>query len=306
MNRTIQLLIYGILAFSQCLTAQKRIADNADLTSLVNICDSLSKNNKHKEALFYVPTLLEKGSKELDIQDTAYAKILSKAGLIHSMNNNREEAKSLFEKSCAILRKKAPNHPDLGQNLHLLGNIWNTYGALDTEKAIEAFTEALKVRKNIFGEKHIKYAQTLTNLSTVYLEEGNLAKSEDLLLQALSIYKESMGENHPHNIIILNNLGNTLYQMGEFEKSLQIHLKTYNLRKEAYGERSTECAHSLLNFGVSYTALKAFDKAEKNYLLALDIYRETVTEKNESYALCLDNLGGMYRDDGKFDKAEPI
>jgi len=71
--------------------------------------------------------------------------------------------------------------------------------------------EALKIRKEVLGEKHPVYANSLNNLAICYVNIGNYALAEPLHKEALKIRKEVLGEKHPDYILSLYNLAN-LYQ----------------------------------------------------------------------------------------------
>ena len=59
------------------------------------------------------------------------------------------------------------------------------------------YREALEIRKEVLGEKHPCYAESLESLGDLYEWQGNSAKAEPLYHQALEIRKEVLGEKHP-------------------------------------------------------------------------------------------------------------
>ncbi len=60
-------------------------------------------------------------------------------------------------------------------------------------KAEPLYIQALAVRKEVLGEKHADYAQTLNNLAELYRKRGELKKAEPLV-KALAVRKTARGE----------------------------------------------------------------------------------------------------------------
>ncbi|MBK6877854.1 MAG: tetratricopeptide repeat protein [Ignavibacteria bacterium] len=65
------------------------------------------------------------------------------------------------------------------------------------EEAAPMFLEALRIRKEILGENHPRYATGLHNLAQLYKTIRDYEKAEPLYLEAMRIFRENLGEVHP-------------------------------------------------------------------------------------------------------------
>ena len=73
-------------------------------------------------------------------------------------------------------------------------------------EAIRLGTEALNIRKEIFGTSHPDYATSLNNLALCNSAIGNYSEAIRLGTEALNIRKEIFGTSHPDYATSLNNL----------------------------------------------------------------------------------------------------
>ncbi|MCP4155980.1 MAG: tetratricopeptide repeat protein, partial [bacterium] len=72
----------------------------------------------------------------------------------------------------------------------------------DNGKAIGYFEQALKIDRDVFGNKHPNVARELNNLGTVYFHLGQKEKATDYLQQAYDISNEFFGPNHPNTKVV--------------------------------------------------------------------------------------------------------
>ena len=86
------------------LCSQLKAQDSLAYYTLVQL-DSLYKNQKKpQEQLPYALALLQKGGKELDTKDTAYAKLLFNVGDTYQKLRDWPNATSYLEQSIAIFK----------------------------------------------------------------------------------------------------------------------------------------------------------------------------------------------------------
>lgn len=339
-----------VLIFSICflfvlnaLNAQSNSLGNYNLSQL----DSLYKTKKEpKERLPYALAMVQKAQKELDLQDTSYAKLLYKLGNTYQSLKDAPNAKKYLEQAIAIQRAKIPESAAYANSLYSLGLTHYLQGQF--EEVEKKWLQVQKIRKQVFGDKHAHYTAVLVGLATLYNQMGDYSKSERFMLQALEIQKETLGEKHADYVRNLNSLGNVYYRlqnrtqaenlflqalnirketlgekhplyagtlsnlgvlyqdMEDYEKAERIYLEVLQIRKETIGEEHKDYAASLQNLGVVFVKTKNYKKAEEFYLKALEIYKKTVGEKNRLYADCLSNLAGVYMDTSEYQKAEPM
>jgi CHAT domain-containing protein len=87
------------------------------------------------------------------------------------------------------------------------------------------YLEAKNIWKEVLGEKHPDYANSLNNLAALYGSMGNYPAAEPLYLEAKNIWKKVLGEKHPHYALSLNNLAGLYRAMGNYPAAEPLYLE---------------------------------------------------------------------------------
>jgi tetratricopeptide (TPR) repeat protein len=180
------------------------------------------------------------------------------------------------------------------------------YGRGKSREAIRAAQQALAISKEVLGERHPDYANSLNNLAELYEAMGDYGKAEPLCRQALAINKEALGDKHPNYATSLNNLAELYHAMGDYAKAEPLHRQALATRKEALGERHPHYAASLNNLAELYRAMGDYAQAEPLLRQASVIWKEALGDRHPDYAASLGNLAGLYESMGDYGKAEPL
>jgi tetratricopeptide (TPR) repeat protein len=105
------------------------------------------------------------------------------------------------------------------------------FGQGKSRAALPLAAEAVKLRREVLGEKHPWYATALSNLAMLYQDLGEHRTALPLLQQSLDGYRALWGEKHPLYASSLNNLAILSLQGGRpgaalalCGKALAIHL----------------------------------------------------------------------------------
>jgi len=175
-----------------------------------------------------------------------------------------------------------------------------------TREALGLAQESLAIRKEVLGEKHSDYAQSLNNLAYLYYLHGTYAKAESLYCQALAVYKEVLGEKHPDYASSLNNLADLYNSQGNYAKAEPLYRRALAILKEALGEKHPAYALGLGNLAVLYSSQGTYAKAECLCRQALEIRKEVLGEKHPDYATSLNCLATLYYSQGNYAKAESL
>lgn len=128
----------------------------------------------------------------------------------------------------------------------LIENGVNCYNEGEFEKALKAFTTALKTQRVSVGSDDLCIALTLGNLGSVYLQQNNIDEAERVLQESLEIKKRIA----PDMIVAdaLNNLGNCANLRGEYEASLIFYEEALDDIRTKKGLRADEI-NALFNIG---------------------------------------------------------
>jgi serine phosphatase RsbU (regulator of sigma subunit)/Tfp pilus assembly protein PilF len=194
-------------------------------------------------------------------------------------NLNKQE-KAMFLKSKAFA-------------LNSFGIIYEDQG--DYAKAVEYYTQSLKIREEIGDKKGI--ATSLNNIGNIYQEQGDYAKAIEYYTQSLKIYEEI---GNKHGIAgSLGNIGNIYDYQGESTKAIEYYTQSLKIQEEIEDKSGT--ATSLNNIGAIYYNQGDYAKSIDYYTQSLKIYEEI--EDKSGIAISLNNIGGIYNKQGETAKA---
>ncbi|MDA0266203.1 MAG: tetratricopeptide repeat protein [Cyanobacteria bacterium] len=168
------------------------------------------------------------------------------------------------------------------------------------------YLEALAIRRERLGDRHLDVANSLNNLAELYRTQGRYGEAEILHREALAIYREQLGERHLNVAISLNNLALTYYAQGRYGEAATLFQAALEIRREQLGAHHPSVATGLNNLAGLYDTQGRYREAEPLYLEAVTIYREQLGDRHPNVANSLSNLAVLYRIQGRYDEAEPL
>ncbi len=132
--------------------------------------------------------------------------------------------------------------------------------------------ESLKIRQNVFGEKHPAVALCLNNLGIVYQRQGRYKEAEDFSNQAINMYKETGGLNSKEAAMSIYILAHTYFLQRNYEKAEPLFKQALEIRKEILGLRHPATANSFNSLGNLYAVQWKYKEAEPFIRQALEIF----------------------------------
>jgi CHAT domain-containing protein/tetratricopeptide (TPR) repeat protein len=199
---------------------------------------------------------------------------------------NYDAAEKLFLNALEVGKKAygTEKHEKYASSLSNLGNLYRSMKQFD--KAEQAATKCLQLRKEIFGTDHIDYAYSLNNLGLIQMDKGNLQESEKNLLQALATFKTKLGKNHRNVATCSNNLGFVYFKLGNAEKaatyfrqSLGIALDRIDYVFPAINDKEKTMFYNTLQDDFEYFNFFVSQNFKKNPALVADVYNYTIATK---------------------------
>ena len=182
-------------------------------------------------------------------------------------------------------------------------------GLYDQGKPREAFPairEALEIRKELLGRKHLDYANSLNSLAMLHQAAGEYARAEPLFQEALDCHREVLGRGHPKCATQLNNLAALYDTTGDYARAEPLFQEALEIRRAKLGEKNPSYVLSLNNLAALYDSMGDYRRAEPLYQQALAICREAGGENHPTYAAALSNLAELYDAMGDYARAEPL
>lgn len=188
---------------------------------------------------------------------------------------------------------KASNLEALALTRNLFGtNSWQYADALfvegesyailgDYRSAILELKQALNIYKSVYGEKHIKYASTLSELSLAKLYSGKSTQSTELdLLKASSTVREIMGANTVLHASILQNLAFYYLEINNIdlaEQHLQEAIEALNVLGSSNYKLKLAQIYRVKGKIQQYN--KEFKDSESSFKKSLDYFSEIFNNK---------------------------
>lgn len=174
------------------------------------------------------------------------------------------------------------------------------------EEAIDYSKRALKLRKQVYGERHVVVADSLSNLSVSYIGMSRYEEAEPLCEQALAIYQELPANIHPNAAQITNNLADVYRGQGRNEDAELLYKKALEMRQRMFVEPHPQIAESLNNLGLMYSTQKRYTDATPLLTKALSIRQELFGAVHPNIATSINNLAMLYYHQSKYEKAQPL
>jgi tetratricopeptide (TPR) repeat protein/CHAT domain-containing protein len=171
-------------------------------------------------------------------------------------------------------------------------------------EALRPAEEAVRLRKEIFGDEHWLTAQPLAWLADVYKRLGDSDRSHDARRRVLEIRRHAFGENHPQFVQALENLGASYLARREYAKSEPLLREALERRKQLVGQDNPAYARNLHNLAYLYLNMKKYSRAESYFLDALRIKRQILGDQTTEYAVTLGGLANLYSERQEFPRAQ--
>ena len=89
---------------------------------------------------------------------------------------------------------------------------------------------ALKLLREVLGEKHPDTIRTMANLATTYHQQGRSKEAEEIYIKVLKLRRDVLGEKHPDTIESMASLATTYHQQGRLKEAEEIETLINNLR----------------------------------------------------------------------------
>lgn len=150
----------------------------------------------------------------------------------------------------------------------------------DYEQAAAELGEALDLKRNLLGEDHPRFAQTLSALGVLAAESGRRDEAAVYYRESLSVLESVYGEDHPKIAPVLQNLGNIEMKDEPVTANARL-VRALKLRESALGADNPVLAGLHVAVGNSYRVLHIqdpsqgtrLDSAERHYSRAAELGR---------------------------------
>lgn len=165
-----------------------------------------------------------------------------------------------------------------------------------------AFTEALRLLRELFGSQHSHVAGALQNLARIRSERGAWEEAALLGKEALHIQQTLLGAEHPAVADALLNLSGHYYAAKNFAQAQDLLEQAMRLFEQHYGPHSMQVSTCLNNLGRLHESNGDPHLGAQLHEQAVNIRLDILGDHPET-AFSLGNWGAALAADGQWDKA---
>jgi tetratricopeptide (TPR) repeat protein len=185
----------------------------------------------------------------------------------------------------------------------------NYYAEGDYDKALNAFTTALRTQRVSVGDNDICIALTLGNLGSVYLQQDNIEQAEEVLLESLQLKRHLAPDMMVADT--LNNLGNCANLKGDYDQSMMYYQEALKDIKNKKGKDNLSFNNScvadeinaLFNIGRLEIQRRRWNEAMSSLNYACRMAREHYGTNHAFVAQTLDLIGFVQLSTSNMDSA---
>jgi tetratricopeptide (TPR) repeat protein len=201
---------------------------------------------------------------------------------------DKELAQKYFEKVTSISQIIEEN-TDL---YFMLGNCEYKFG--NYSNAFDINLKCLHNRIKLFGNSHIKVADSHHKIGEICYRLGEYDKALHYYEKSLDIRKKEYEEDH-HDIIKLYDCFGDLFQnTGDYDKALSYHKKNLELKFKKFGSNHLDVAYSLNGIGVIYYCFGDYDKALDYYQKCKSIRLKVLGADHVDMSNSYGNIGDVF------------
>lgn len=174
------------------------------------------------------------------------------------------------------------------------------------DEAEPLVSKAFSLSQNPDNTDYLQVAKlkSIVNLTTIYLEKGNLDKAKKIIKKSFPIAEEKLGKGHPLYSKILSQRALLLALEGNFKEAKALTNKSKTLVEKTVGSNHRFVAAQTSNLAHIETLEKNYSIANDLYQNALATYKNCLGDKHPEYALCQIGYSNCLEEDGKLQEAE--
>jgi len=218
---------------------------------------------------------------------------------------NSITAREVLDKGAEKISKELKDEPETRAMLmDTMGKVYLGLGLYDPAKSL--LEEAVRIRRQLFGNQHPDVAASLDNLAWVFLRKGDYAGAEPLFREALAMRRKLFGNQHPDVAASLDDLAGLLFYKGDYVHAESLAREALAMRRKLFGNQHPDVAASLRGVANLLYIERDYAGAEALYRETLSTQRKLFGNEHLSVALTLSNLGGVLYAKGDYAGAEPL
>jgi tetratricopeptide (TPR) repeat protein len=175
-----------------------------------------------------------------------------------------------------------------------------------TDRALEAYGQALKLAEEALGPDHPDVASVLNGFGYLYYRQKRYAEAEPLYKRALEIRDKAFGPDTLDLAWSLFNLGDVYRDQDRYAEAEPLFKRALDIRERALGPDHPDVANVLNRLGNLCYDQDRYAEAEPFYKRSIAIFEKVNGPDHLEVAVDLHNLGGVYLELRRYTEAEPL
>ncbi|KAI9148693.1 Kinesin light chain [Paramyrothecium foliicola] len=166
--------------------------------------------------------------------------------------------------------------------------------------------EAVRIRREIFGENHLSTLNSMTNLASTYRNQGRWEEAQKLVEQVIETRRKKLGAHHPSTLTSIANLALIYRNQGRWEEAEELNLQVMETRKIKLGADHPHTLSSIANLASTYRHQGRWEEAEKLDLQVIETRKIKLGADHPHTLTSMANLASTYRNRGQWEEAQKL
>ncbi len=196
-----------------------------------------------------------------------------------------------------------PN-PDIELLLSRTAHIYKGQG--DFLRAERLYSRLLEIQKQLYGDNHINYFDTIHRLGTVYYDLMDYERAGYNYGLALGARMTLLGENHPDIAVSLNDLALLHLTTKDYGKAERLYTRSLEIEKNSNGKKSLNYITLLRNLGGLYYEKGDYENARLRFSESIELSRQLIGVSDLSFANTLVPLALLHEKMEKYKEAKRL
>ncbi len=214
-------------------------------------------------------------------------------------------AREILDEGARRIVEEWPAPNDVQANLmDAIGVVYLNLG-LD-ESAEPLLLEAYRIRREIFGERHLRVADSQHSLGRLYRQKGDFAESARYSSSSLKTRRALLGERHLDVADSLKYLGKARQYEGQYAEAEKLLRQSLEIRRQRLGGRDVLVADSLYGLAGLLSEHGRPEEAKPLFEEALDIQEALLGEPHPATLNTVAGLAGILTQLEEYEQAETL
>lgn len=173
-------------------------------------------------------------------------------------------------------------------------------------QAEQLFSQAAGIYEQLYGHEHLRVADCLFALASLYEMQWKEDQGESLYRRVLEIRTHLLGPDHPQVAHGFNALAMLFYKRGKYAQASELYQQALRIFERVEESNSLDAAHCLNNLAALYSEQSDYTQAEQLHKRALAIREQALEPDHPDIATSLRNLAATYVARGQYRQAEQL